>query len=136
MVKVSYHLPPPNFEAVRARFPLANRRGVYFCFGDTVYVPWPSGRELDAGNLVHEGVHSERQGADPFGWWDRYLTDREFRLEEERLAYRAELLFRGQPPCSRPLRRQWVKRISHMLASPLYDLGITVARAKELLAVD
>ena len=77
--------------------------------GDTVYVRYlgdflrrnAQKTRLEA-VLVHEQVHARRQRTHPlgtFGWCIRYLFDKEFAAEEERVAYLAErayLLARGK----------------------------------------
>lgn len=59
-------------------------------FGDTVY--YQDRDDLDEGTLAHEEVHLERQKAlGKWKWLYRYLTDKEFRLNEEVLAYAQEV---------------------------------------------
>lgn len=115
---------PPNFEKIAAVFPGAAEPGVMFAYAGKVYAPGgvKVTRELDA----HERVHIERQGADPDGWWDRYLRDEGFRFEEEYLAHRAEY----RTFCKRhidPVKRvKALQQIAGRLVSGLYgNLGIT-----------
>lgn len=62
--------------------------GTIFAFDDIMYTDYTLTPDL----LVHENIHLERQreiGADI--WVAKYLTDKEFRLQEELLAYKAQL---------------------------------------------
>ena len=64
---------------------------VFYCYGDTIYSP--SGADVPEDIILHETIHSKRQGTDPNGWWMRYIQDSAFRLEEELLAYAHQLNF-------------------------------------------
>lgn len=88
---------PPNFEAICAVFPaVRDHKGAIFTYGDFIYAPHLApGTEL-AGHLnVHEQVHmcQQKEIGGPEVWWDRYLTDVDFRLEQEVEAYRAQYQF-------------------------------------------
>lgn len=111
---------PPNYAAINRAF---NVRGkpVIFCFGDTVYNP---GRiKVPRHLMVHEGVHSRQQGSNPAGWWDRYIVDPSFRLEQEIAAHYAE--------CA--VVPNQIDEIAARLASPLYGNMIDFARARAIL---
>jgi hypothetical protein len=120
---------PPNFDKIVAVLPDAAQSGVMFAYDGKVY--WPGGkgpltRELND----HEAVHLERQkhqGLD--SWWEQYLTDVNFRYNEELLAHRAEY----RTFCKRhinPIKRhQFLRQIAKRLASSLYAAGLTDERA-------
>lgn len=118
---------PPNYTKIRAAFPhIAGRTTVIYAYGDRVYCP--SGNKLPDSLLAHEAVHGERQGSDPDGWWAQYMSDGEFRLNEEVLAHRAEYRF---------LKRAGAKDtdyVARRLCSPLYGASLTLDRARELIA--
>jgi hypothetical protein len=78
---------PPNYDLIRVAFPGLPPH-TRFCYGDTIYNP--SGEPIPADIEYHESIHSKRQGSMPDLWWNRYLTEPSFRLEEELLAYRAQ----------------------------------------------
>jgi hypothetical protein len=80
---------PPNFDQVHAAFPKADGEGVLFAFDGNIYNP--SGIVVPPALVAHEEVHLREQksvGADY--WWEKYLTDSEFRYTEELLAHAAE----------------------------------------------
>jgi hypothetical protein len=116
---------PPNFDKIVAVLPEADKPGVMFAYGGKVYFPGGKGpltRELND----HEAVHLERQkhqGLD--SWWEQYLTDVNFRYNEELLAHRAEY----RTFCKRhinPIKRhQFLRQIAKRLASSLYAAGLT-----------
>ena len=80
---------PPNVNQIEERFSVGT--GTIFTYAPSVYVP--SGRPLTGSLIAHERVHIGQQGDDPAAWWDRYLDDVEFRLEQEVEAHRAEWAF-------------------------------------------
>lgn len=121
-------LRPPNFERIASVFPLARRGGVIFTYGDTAY--FPGNKTMSRELRAHEAVHATRQLAEPHGpegWWERYLIDPAFRLEEEVLAHAAEYAAyrtrHGQTP-------KFLRFISERLAGPFYGNLLTVDEAK------
>lgn len=83
---------PPNFEAIKAAFPAIDGvESVVFTYGDTLHNPHQT--EIRPDLLAHEEVHVTQQGADPAAWWERYLSDPAFRLEQEVAAYAAQYRF-------------------------------------------
>jgi hypothetical protein len=116
---------PPNYEAIVKVFPGAAQPGVIFAYGGRIYAP---GRTRLAPELqAHEQVHLDRQGNAPERWWDKYLSDKQFMLEEEILGHRAEY----RAICQRhPARRTIAAHeIAAKLAAPLYGGVISVADA-------
>ena len=71
---------PPIYDDIRAVFPMADRGGVIFAWGNKIYNP--SRVNIPSQLIAHEAVHGRRQGADVRGWWRRYLYEKEFRLAE------------------------------------------------------
>jgi hypothetical protein len=69
---------PPNYNAILMRFPMVEEVRPVFAYGDTIY---------------HESVHMEQQGEFPEIWWERYLLDDAFRLEQELEAYGKQYAF-------------------------------------------
>jgi hypothetical protein len=80
---------PPNFELIKVAFPKASDPGVLFAYDGNIYNP--TGGPIPPALIAHEEVHLREQkyvGADY--WWEKYLTDSEFRYYEELLAHVAE----------------------------------------------
>lgn len=124
---------PPNFNKIISVFPAGAKNSTIFAYSPYIYV---SGKpELSPALNAHENVHISRQeiytgGAE--AWWDRYLTDKNFRLEEELIAHCAEydyLMKFG----SRSERRNALKVVSARLSGPLYHLGLSPKQAAKLI---
>ena len=81
---------PPMYAEINKEF---NVRGkpVIFTFADVIHNP--SRITITPELMVHEEVHSQRQGDNPESWWADYLTDPEFRLAEELPAHQAEFAY-------------------------------------------
>lgn len=75
---------PPNYKEIAQVFDLSGKKPI-FTYGDTIYNP--HGSTIEPHLEVHEQVHVEQQGDDPKGWWDKYLVDPQFRLNQELEAY-------------------------------------------------
>lgn len=76
---------PPNYESIKAALPQEGKEARFYCYGDTIFSP--SGAQVPEDIIFHEMVHSKRQGNAPDSWWNNYLLDKDFRLQEELVAY-------------------------------------------------
>lgn len=124
---------PPNFTKLAAVFPAALKSGTIFAYAPNVYVSGKS--ELSPSLEVHEKVHISRQesyNGGPEAWWDRYLVDREFRLEEELVAHMHEYRYLSDYG-SREERREALKVVAKRLSGPLYNLGLSPKQAARLI---
>lgn len=120
---------PPNFESIVAVFPGARQPGIIFAYDGRIYAP---GRTRIAPELhEHESVHIARQGKSCEAWWEKYLFDTTFRLEEELCAHRCE--YRGY--CRRhfdPMKQRIALiSIATKLSSPLYGSMLSLEDAKK-----
>jgi hypothetical protein len=88
-MKIKNELPPNYTEIVQALGTPSPH--VIYCYGDTIYNP--SGKEITPDFEIHEQVHSKQQGTAPELWWDKYLTDLQFRLNQEIEAYGEQYIF-------------------------------------------
>ncbi len=116
--------PPPNFEAIAAKFDIRGKP-IYFAYGDTIFNP--AGVDLPPSIIAHEKVHLARQHGDPVAWWERYIASREFRLAEELPAHQAEYRYWLDKPDSmkpikgfRSMADYHLLYIAKRLSSPLY----------------
>lgn len=82
---------PPNWEEIKATFPVAEQEQAVFMHGGTLFNPF--GAKITEDLKIHESVHMRQQGKDPEGWWKRYVSDKKFRLQEEAEAYSAQLFY-------------------------------------------
>ena len=109
---------PPNYELIHAAFPQASDRGVIFAYDGNIYAP--SGSPVPPALIAHEEVHLANQkhiGADY--WWEKYLSDSEFRYVEELLAHAAE--FKAQRFVDRNAGAALLMRTALRLIAPLYN---------------
>ncbi len=82
---------PPNFDAIKLVLPHANHTHTY-CYDGTIYNP--SGKKLSLDIQYHEYIHSlqqEERGVE--AWWQHYLTEPSFRLEQEIDAYGSQYAY-------------------------------------------
>lgn len=119
------HLFPPNYTAINRAFKVRGK-GVWFCYGDTIYNP--SRLKIPPSIMAHETVHMHQQGDDPAKWWTDYIRDREFRLHQEIPAHCAEYRWFKNNGMAAPLGM-----IATRLASPLYGNLIDFETALRLI---
>ncbi len=108
---------PPNFTNIEFVFPNLREHKPIFAYGDTIYNPYEIevGKDLE----IHEEVHSKQQGDDPETWWNKYLTDTEFRLSQEIEAYGTQYAF-AKKYVNRKLS-DWLKdKLAKALSGKLY----------------
>lgn len=117
---------PPNFDELARVFPIVGQ-GVIFSWGDVIYNP--QNAKISSSLFAHEAVHQRRQQGGIEDWWRRYIDDTEFRLEEEILGHKAELVMLVAMGMNRQQRRGEAKRIAKRLSGPLYGRLISTARA-------
>lgn len=123
---------PPNFSAIAKVFPVKGKPGILYAYGKRLYNP--SMIPVTPWIAAHEQVHMDRQIKDPgvVKWWEHYLTDMDFRLEEEALAHRAEFLEFDKwhtPQDS----EHYLGTIAKRLASPLYGSMLSEMKAVQLI---
>lgn len=113
---------PPNIGKIRqAGIPLSGRE--IFAWDGTIYNP--SGGPVGAPLIAHERVHFKQQNGDPEAWWERYLDDVEFRLEQEIESHRAEYREFCKTVRQREKRVRFLSEIALRLSGPLYGGKIT-----------
>lgn len=75
MIKIGF---PPNIEEIRNTFELSGHE--IFAWDGIIYSP---SQDLPEWLIEHEKIHFKQQNGDPEGWWNRYLSDEQFRLDQE-----------------------------------------------------
>jgi hypothetical protein len=120
---------PPNIEKIKKKFNLTGIN-VVFTYGDTIYSPHSD--KLPEHLIVHERVHEKQQGKEPEQWWNRYLSEDNFRIQQESEAYRTQYNFVA-PKVSRQQRRQFLKELATSFSSKMYGSILTFNQAKELI---
>lgn len=126
---------PPNFTTLTKAFPQIKGRagqGIIFAYGDRIYNP--SGHPLGQQVLAHENEHCKRQNAMGVGsWWDAYMVNIKFRLEEEVLAHRAEWDAYQQYVTRLADQEDYLKMMIERLSGQLYGYMCTKAEAQALI---
>ncbi len=121
---------PPNIEEIRRSFNIEGK-SVVFTYGDTLYAPNSS--EISPDLMVHEETHAEQQShIGTYVWWDRYITNPAFRLDQELEAYRNQYQWAVEN-LTRHYRRALLKRIAEDLSSDLYGNVIDTEEAIKLI---
>lgn len=124
---------PPNFDRILTVLPGAEHPGVIFAYAPDIYVP--SGIPLPPELVAHEEVHIKQQVdvGGPEAWWDRYLVDPKFRLEQEVPAHVAEYRHIIKDVSDREVRSRKLHRVALKLCAPLYGYNLTYSDAQRLL---
>lgn len=133
---------PPNYDAICRAIPAVRQNPrIIFTYGDKLYAPSFKGLDdqtIYKGELIpdhlmaHEETHTRQQGDDIEGWWDRYLTDVQFRLDQEVEAYHVQWKMLVER-YDRPHRRRMLKAICHDLAGTWYGRLVTKEQARRLI---
>jgi len=85
---------PPNIDKINAVFDVRGK-GVLFAYGDAIYNPMCV--PVQTYIAAHEKIHLRQQSEiGPEAWWDRYLTEMEFRYEQELAAHAMECAVRAK----------------------------------------
>lgn len=125
---------PPNYETLKKHFALAGNEDVIFCYGSTIYNP--SGKKLEQHYISHEAEHSRNQfqiGIDK--WWEQYVKDPVFRLDEELHAYGHQLT-EIKKSKGRKAALKYADFFAKTLAGPVYGRAISQSSAyKDLLSI-
>lgn len=117
-MKIVHENPPNNLRETIAIFGMLPRNGVIYTYGDTIYNP--SAIDLPDHLITHEETHCEQQGADPDSWWDRYLQDQYFRVQQETEAYARQFAHICRRVRDRNQRHKILFDLSCILAGPIY----------------
>lgn len=126
----------------------------FWTYGDTIYNP--GALVLPDHIVAHEEQHSRQQTweymekylppqertlqhmesrpAKDF-WWEKYLTEPRFRLEQEAEAYGAEYKFFCKHRAYRNLRARFLHTKAAQLSGPLYQVAVTHQQASDMIAI-
>lgn len=128
---------PPNYQELLQVFPVDKYR-VFFPWGDTLYNP--KGGEIPADILFHEIVHQRQQGDSPEKWWNQYIYNKDFRLEQEIEAYASQLNWlknlkdkKGKHLIPSKAITEALDEMASNLSSPLYNVNVSFNEAKTII---
>lgn len=119
---------PPNIEQIRETFELSGNE--IFAWDNIIYAP---SKSLPAWLVQHEIVHFRQQNGDPESWWERYLTDTQFRIDQEIPAHKEE--YRVFCLFEKDKNKHIKKKIelARRLSSKMYGNMMTMSQAMEVL---
>jgi hypothetical protein len=117
---------PPNISAIKLVFPLSGKE--IFAWGDIIYNP--GNVQIPAWLVEHEMIHQKQQGDDTVGWWNRYLVDPQWRIEQELEAHRREYKVFCLHNKDRNVQARYLNSIASRLSSALY--GNVVSKLEAL----
>jgi len=128
-IKQSKEIPDIYWE-LKKHFKINWKKGVIITYGDTVYCKW----KIKEPKITHEKVHIKQQkemGVEK--WWDKYIKDKEFRLDQELEAYKAEVEWIKDNVKGFVLKDKMIAKVIMDLSSDMYGGIIKFNEAKELL---
>jgi len=108
---------PPVYERICEVIGKPPENALY-AYGDTIYNP--SGLTIPEDVIAHEEIHELQQGGDPVDWWNKYLADPEFRLDQELEAYRHQYKFIQNKTKDRELLNFYLRHFAKALSGPMY----------------
>lgn len=124
---------PPNIEAIRKAFSLEGKSPV-FAYGHFLYNPnkLPIADHL----MAHEETHERQQVK--FGsvelWWEKYIADAQFRLEQEQEAYMEQYRFVKRKIKDRNAVARFLHAIAVELSGMMYGNIISYDDAKQAIS--
>lgn len=123
---------PPVYKEIVKRFPAVRGQATFYCWGDKIYNP--RGIEIPPQLIAHEEAHSERQlRMGVLAWWDAYLNNGQFRLEEELIGHRAEYCFLRDSGMAANALNQYLKSIANRLSGDIYGKMIDFDTAYRMI---
>lgn len=121
---------PAIYPQLQEKFKADWDQGVIIAYEGKIH----SKEQPEAQKWIHEEQHLLRQAElGDKAWWNLYLESSQFRLEEEILAYLAEVKFIKRNIKDRELRFHLIRDIAINFASELYGSIISVDDALKIL---
>ena len=127
---------PPNYDRICKYFPVKNKKGIVFTYGNLLYNP--DDGYIPEHLVVHEETHARQQeehNGGAVGWWEQYFKNAKFRLLQELKAYQNQYQYAVKHE-NRKMRRVILDRISKDFASDIYGNLLTKKNARKLITGD
>lgn len=119
---------PPNYEAIAKT--LNPNENTVFTYGNTLYAPnITDDKQIEDHLWIHEETH-EKQQINPQKWWNRYIAEPEFRMDQELEAYGNQYAFVCKKNLNAKIKKGFLERIASDLCSSLYGNLLTQAEAE------
>lgn len=126
-------LEAPNLQLLKDTFGVSET-DLIIAYGNFIYAP---NKSISRDLMIHELVHCERQGFNENSarrWWERYMEDNDFRLQEEVLAYHQQYLFCCRVFKDRNKQDKILRAMAHELSSPRYGSIVVNSDALRLVS--
>lgn len=82
---------PPNYRRISDVLPISGKEIIFAYYP---YIYNPSFANLSPDLLLHENVHlAVQKEIGVTNWWNKYLTDEEFRFDQELIAFAAQYAY-------------------------------------------
>lgn len=126
---------PAIYDRLKERFKTIDwDKGLAIVFGNKIYTKY----KLPNHVLAHELVHVRQQYdfiGGPTAWWDEYLTNDKFRLEQEVEAYATQVRYIKEhtEESSRGWRRHMIGELAADLSGSMYGNLLSFKQAKDLI---
>ena len=121
---------PPVWDRICEAFGMTPKN-VIFAYGDRIYNP--GGGVLPDFLIEHEKVHFKQQAGEVAVWWDKYLSDPQFRLEQEIEAYAHQYNEMCKLTKDRNEHAKMLWGLSISLSSSIYNNIISHNEAMEVI---
>ena len=115
---------PPNWNTLEKEFRV-KWENIVVTYGQCVYSEKPLSPDL----IVHETIHTKQQGDTPDIWWERYIKDPIFRLEQELEAYIAQVKYVKKNIKDRNQRFRFIYQLAQDLSGSMYGNCISFNEA-------
>ena len=132
-MKISYSN-PPVWDKIIEKFGIKDGDPIFATYGDCLYSP--SGIEPTDDLLVHEMCHAEQQAHSEDTaklWWQNYMYDPVWRVEQEAEAYGAQYAFLCAKYKDRNKRANILWDLAGILAGPIYGNATDRISAQKLI---
>ncbi len=125
---------PPEWDLIKEKFNLTENQHILYTHGNCMYSPSKISPTDDL--IRHEEVHAEQQGySDDVAklWWQRYIHDPVWRIEQEAEAYGAQYYFLCQKYKDRNTRARYLAQMAYAISGPVYGNATTYAEASKMI---
>jgi hypothetical protein len=121
---------PPIYDEI-LKYGMKPNEYTVFTYGDTIYNPHKI--KIPEDLLAHEITHMGQQ-QNPKEWWNKYLTDKKFRLSQELEAYKEQIKFASKHIKDRNALNKYKLDIADFLSSPIYGNIVSKSDAFRMLS--
>lgn len=125
---------PPVYDRIREAGMNFNPSTTIFTYGNAIYNP--ANIDVSPDLFAHEHTHIRQQAATnggPDGWWDRYLQDPLFRVQEEAEAYGVQYRYLCGKKNGRQAQIRLLALLAGILSGPTYGHAVSFKDAVRMI---